>query len=132
MKRVLIVAVCALVALAFAAMVLAETTASEKPSKSNAPMVSKKKMMGIVVSVDPAGNSIVMRSKNNDIVFYVDANTKVIRGGKTCRLSDVRVESKATIFYSGGGKKRVAVEIIAQVSQEKQSPLRPEIQPNTE
>jgi hypothetical protein len=116
MKRTLIVIVCVTVALAFAGMVLAEARTTGKKSMAQAPMVNKKKMMGIVESVDPIANTIVLRSKDNDIIFSVDATAKILKGGRECRLADIRVDSRATIFYTGGGKKRVAVEIIAQMS----------------
>jgi len=116
MKRTLIVIVCVTVALAFAGMVLAEANPGAKQTMSKAPMVNKKKIMGIVESVDPIANTIVLRSKDNDIIFSVDATVKILKGGRECRLADIRVDSRATIFYRGGGKKRVAVEIIAQMS----------------
>ena len=116
MKRTLIVIVCVTVALAFAGMVLAEANPGAKQTMSKAPMVNKKKMMGIVESVDPIANTIVLRSKDNDIIFSVAATAKILKGGRECRLADVRVDSRATVFYTGGGKKRVAVEIIAQMS----------------
>jgi hypothetical protein len=116
MKRTLIVVVCVTVALAFAGMVLAEANPDAKQTMSKAPMVNKKKMMGIVESVDPAANTIVLRSKDKDIVFSVDATAKILKGGRECRLADIRVDSRATVFYTGGGKKRVAVQIIAQMS----------------
>ena len=116
MKRTLIVIVCVTVALAFAGMVLAEARTTGKKSMAQAPMVNKKKMMGIVESVDPIANTIVLRSKDNDIIFSVDATAKILKGGRECRLADIRVDSRATIFYTGGGKKRVAVQIIAQMN----------------
>lgn len=116
MKRTLIVIVCVTVALAFAGMVLAEANPGAKQTMSKAPMVNKKKMMGIVESVDPIANTIVLRSKDNDIIFSVDATAKILKGGRECRLADIRVDSRATVFYTGGGKKRVAVEIVAQMN----------------
>jgi hypothetical protein len=116
MKRTLIVIVCVTVALAFAGVVLAEANPTGKKSTPQAPMVNKKKMMGIVESVDPAANTIVLRSKDKDIVFSVDVTAKILKGGKECRLADIRVDSRATIFYTGGGKKRVAVQIVAQMN----------------
>ena len=116
MKRTLIVIVCVTVALAFAGMVLAEANPGANQAVSKAPMVNKKKMMGIVESVDLAANAIVLRSKDKNIIFSVDPTAKILKGGRECRLADIRVDSRATIFYRGGGKKRVAVEIIAQMS----------------
>ena len=116
MKRTLIVIVCVTVALAFAGMVLAEARTTGKKSMAQAPMVNKKKMMGIVESVDLAANAIVLRSKDKNIVFSVDPTAKILKGGRECRLADIRVDSRATVFYTGGGKKRVAVEIVAQMN----------------
>lgn len=133
MKRTLIVIVCVTVALAFAGMVLAEANPTGKKTTPRAPMVNKKKMMGIVESVDPIANTIVLRSKNNDIIFSVDAAAKILKGGRECRLADIRVDSRATVFYTGGGKKRVAVEIIAQMTPvPKQMQTKPEIQTDRE
>jgi len=115
MKKTLIAIVCMTVALAFAGMVLAEANPTGKKPKPQAPMVNKKKMMGMVESVDPAVNTIVLLSMNRHIPFSVDANAKILEGGRECRLADIRVDSRAVIFYTGGGKKRVAVEIIAQM-----------------
>jgi hypothetical protein len=133
MKRTLIVIVCVTVALAFAGMVLAQANPGGKQTMSKAPMVNKKRMMGIVESVDPIANTIVLRSKNNDIIFSVGVTAKILKNGRECRLADIKVDSRATIFYRGGGKKRVAVEIITQMNPlPREVRSKPELQPEEE
>lgn len=115
MKKTLILTMCIAAALAFAGMVLAQTNPSAGQASSKPPRVNKKKMMGIVESVNPGADTIVLRSMDKHITFSVDAAARILKGGRECQLADIKVDSKATVFYQGRGKKRVAVEIITYV-----------------
>jgi hypothetical protein len=114
MRKTLVFAVCIAAIVAFAGMVLAETSHPSVKASASAPMVNKKKAMGIIVSVDPVGYTLVMKVKSNDLYFSVAQDAKIIMSGKQCKLGDIKLDARATIFYTGGNKKRIAVEVIAQ------------------
>jgi hypothetical protein len=115
MKKVVISLLCIVVAIVFAAPVLAGTTSYGKPGKTTAPMVTKKKAMGIVQLVDPVASTITIRVKERSLTFIVTANTKIRMGGREAKLTDIKKDAKVTIFYDVGPRKRIAAEIIAQV-----------------
>ncbi len=133
MKKGLILVICAAIALAYGGMVLAQANPSGRQTLSKPPMVNKRKVMGILKSVDFSANTIVVKHKNTSRTFTVDPAAKILRGGKECRLESLKLGSKVTIFYKRGAKKPIAVEIIAQpISPAAKTSNRPADKPDKE
>lgn len=108
-----------IVAFAFSAIALAQTTAPKtaaEPEQKAAPAqkaASEKThtMKGTVVSVDAIANAIVVKGKKAPETFQVDPAAKIVINKKEVKLADIKKDTKVKVTYKVVDGKKVAVAI---------------------
>jgi hypothetical protein len=140
MKRILILGLTMVTALAFSAALAQETPATPvapadtaktvappaaqpaqdapaaKPAEEAKPAESAKtaameKVTGTVVSVDAAKGLLVVKAKDGETKFTVAKDAKIEIAGKAAQLKALKKNSKVTVQYKMEGKEKVAVAI---------------------
>jgi hypothetical protein len=69
------------------------------------------KMMGTVKAVHAATNHVEITTTKGTSGFYVDANTKYIRGSSKLTLADLKPGTRVVVSAKGEGDKMTAVEV---------------------
>lgn len=107
-----------LTAIAFAQQATQPAAPAAPEKKEAAPAPAEKKaptkylsVKGEVTAVDPAQNSITIKSKKQEIQLTVTDKTKVMIGKEKKSLADVKVGDTATAKYKKEKDKNVATSI---------------------
>jgi hypothetical protein len=112
-KRSIALILALVVAFAFSAIAVAQTTAPKTAGESQpkAAAVKTHTMKGSVVSVDAIANTIVVKGKKAEQTFQVDPAAKIVLNKKEVKLADVKKDTKVVVTYKEVDSKKVAVGI---------------------
>ena len=69
------------------------------------------KMMGTVKAVHAAMNHVEITTAKGAAAFYVDANTKYLRGASKLTLADLKPGTRVVVEARGEGQKMTAVQV---------------------
>ena len=69
------------------------------------------KMMGTVKAVHAEMNHVEITTTKGTSGFYVDANTKYLRGSSKLTLADLKPGTRVVVTAKGEGEKMTAVEV---------------------
>ena len=69
------------------------------------------KMMGTVKAVHADMNHVEITTAKGTGGFYVNANTKYVRGGSKLTLADLKPGTRVVVTAEGEGEKMTAVEV---------------------
>lgn len=103
----------ALIAVAIFALTVGIAFA-EEAQQAPAPKKAAEKYLtikGEVTAVDPAANSLIIKSKRQEVQLTVTDKTKVMIGKEKKTLADVKVGDSATARYKKEKDKNVATSI---------------------
>jgi Cu/Ag efflux protein CusF len=81
------------------------------PAEKKAPATKYLSVKGEVTAVDPAANSITIKSKKQEVQLTVTDKTKVMIGKEKKSLADVKVGDAAVAKYKKEKDKNVATSI---------------------
>ncbi len=84
---------------------------AQAPAEKKAPVTKYLSVKGEVTAVDPAANSITIKSKKQEVQLTVTDKTKVMIGKDKKSLADVKVGDAAVAKYKKEGDKNVATSI---------------------
>ncbi len=101
------------VAFAFSAIAVGQTTAPKTVGESQpkAAAVKTHTMRGSVVSVDAIANTIAVKGKKAEVTFQVEPAAKIMIKKKEVKLADVKKDSKVVVTYKVVDGKKVATGI---------------------
>jgi hypothetical protein len=117
MRKCMTFVACAAFLAVVATTLLAQTNLPGREAQGasdKANMVIKKRMLGIITSVDVSAKRVVIRYRDAEVPFEVNAATKIKLDGKKCTLESIQSGQKVTIVYRREYKKRIAMFMVVE------------------